>query len=44
MHRLLAMTNPKMKSVKSEDVIDESAVQRVEKTDFYRDLVARAKR
>ena len=44
MHRLLAMTNPKMKSVKSEDVIDEGAVQRVEKTDFYRDLVARAKR
>ena len=44
MHRLLAMTNPKMKSVKSEDVIDESAVQRMEKTDFYRDLVARAKR
>lgn len=44
MHRLLAMTNPKMKSVKSEDVIDESAVQRLEKTAFYRDLVAQAKK
>ncbi len=44
MHRLLAMTNPKMKSVKSEDVIDESAVQRMEKTTFYREILAQAKR
>jgi len=44
MHRLLAMTNPKMKGVRSEDVIDEGPVQRVEKTAFYQDLVARAKR
>ena len=44
MHRLLAMTNPKVKSVKSEDVIDEAPVQRLEKTNFYRDLVAQAKR
>jgi ABC-type nitrate/sulfonate/bicarbonate transport system substrate-binding protein len=44
MHRLLAMTNPKMKSIKSEDVIDEAPVQRLEKSAFYRDLVAQAKR
>lgn len=44
MHRLLAMTNPKVKSIKSEDVIDEAPVQRLEKTNFYRDLVAQAKR
>lgn len=44
MHRLLALTNPKVKSVKSEDVIDEAPVQRLEKTNFYRDLVAQAKR
>jgi NitT/TauT family transport system substrate-binding protein len=44
MHRLLAMTNPKMKSIKSEDVIDEAPVQRLEKSAFYRDLVAQTKR
>jgi len=44
MHRLLAMTNPKMKSVKSEDVIEDSAVQRLEKTGFYREILAQAKR
>lgn len=44
MHRLLAMTNPKMKGVKSEDVIDEGPVQRLEKTVFYRDIVAQAKK
>jgi ABC-type nitrate/sulfonate/bicarbonate transport system substrate-binding protein len=44
MHRLLALTNPKMKSVKSEDVIDEAPVQRLEKSAFYRELVAQTKR
>ena len=44
MHRLLVMTNPKVKGVKSEDVIDEAPVQRMEKTSFYRDLLAQAKR
>lgn len=44
MHRLLAVTNPKMKSVKSEDVIDEAPVQRLENSAFYRNLVTQAKR
>ena len=44
MHRLLVMTNSKVRGVKSEDVIDEAPVQRMEKTSFYRDLVAHAKR
>ena len=44
MHRLLAMTNPKMKGVKSEDVIDEAPMQRLGMSAFYRDLVAQAKR
>ena len=44
MHRLLAMTNPKMKGVKSEDVIDEGPVQRLERTSFYREISAQAKR
>jgi NitT/TauT family transport system substrate-binding protein len=44
MQRLLAVTNSKVAGVKSEDVIDEASVQRVEKTSFYRDLVAQAKR
>ena len=44
MHRLLALTNPKMKSVKSEDVIDETPAQRLEKSAFYRDLAAQMKK
>ena len=44
MHRLLALTNPKMKSVKSEDVIDDLPVRRLESSAFYRDLAAQAKR
>lgn len=44
MHRLLVMTNSKVKGVKSEDVIDEAPVQRMGKTSFYRDLLAQAKR
>ncbi len=44
MHRLLVMNNPKMKGIRVADAVDETAVQRVEKTDFYRDLVARTKK
>ena len=44
MHRLLALTNPKMKSIKSEDVIDEAPVERLEKSAFYRDAVAQSKK
>ena len=44
MHRLLALTNPKMRSVRSEDVIDPAPVERLQKSAFYRDLVAREKR
>ncbi|HEX9443712.1 MAG TPA: ABC transporter substrate-binding protein [Candidatus Binatia bacterium] len=44
MHRLLALTNPKMKAVKSEDVIDPAPVERLQKSGFYRDLLAREKR
>ncbi|MGH7766348.1 MAG: hypothetical protein ACREQP_02745, partial [Candidatus Binatia bacterium] len=44
MHRLLALTNPKMKSIKSEDVVDEGPVERLQQSAFYRELVARSKR
>jgi len=42
--RLLALGNPKVKSVKMEDVVDETPAQRLEKSAFYRELVARAKK
>jgi NitT/TauT family transport system substrate-binding protein len=44
MQRLLAITNPKVRSVKVEDVIDEAPFQRLEKSAFYRELAAQAKR
>jgi len=44
MQRLLAVTNPKVMGIKAEEVIDEAPVQRLEKTSFYRVLVARQKR
>lgn len=44
MARLLALGNPKVKSIKMEDVIDEAPSQRLEKSAFYRDLVAQAKK
>ncbi|HEY2989331.1 MAG TPA: ABC transporter substrate-binding protein [Candidatus Binatia bacterium] len=44
MRRLLALTNPKMKSVRSEDVIDDAPVKRLESSAFYRELAAQAKR
>lgn len=42
MARLLAFGNPKVKSVKMEDVVDEAPWQRLEKSPFYKDLVATA--
>jgi NitT/TauT family transport system substrate-binding protein len=44
MHRLLALTNPKMNSVRSENVIDEAPVQRLEKSAFYRELAAQTRK
>ncbi len=44
MQRLLAMTNPKVKDMKAEEVIDEEPVRRVEATAFYRELAARVKK
>lgn len=44
MHRLLALTNAKVKSVKTEDVVDEAPAQRLENNAFYRDLVAQARK
>jgi hypothetical protein len=42
MARLLAIGNPKVKSVKMEDVVDEAPWQRLEKSPFYRELVVAA--
>jgi len=44
MQRLLAVTNPKVKDLKAEDVIDEEPARRVEATAFYRELAARVKK
>jgi len=44
MARLLALGNPKVKSVKMEDVVDEAPWQRLEKSAFYRGLTAAAKK
>jgi NitT/TauT family transport system substrate-binding protein len=44
MARFLALTNPKVKSVKIEDVVDDAPWQRLEKSPFYRELVAAAKK
>jgi ABC-type nitrate/sulfonate/bicarbonate transport system substrate-binding protein len=44
MHRLLALTNPKVKTVKTEDVVDEAPAQRLENSAFYRELVAQARK
>jgi NitT/TauT family transport system substrate-binding protein len=43
MARFLALTNPKVKTVKIEDVVDEAPWQRLEKSSFYRDLVTAIK-
>ena len=44
MQRLLAITNPKVKAVRSEDVVNEDSVRRVKQSTFYRDLLERQKR
>jgi hypothetical protein len=44
MARLLAIGNPKVKTVKMEDVVDEAPWQRLEKSPFYKELVATANR
>lgn len=41
MARLLALGNPKVKSVKMEDIVDETPWQRLEKSSFYRELGGR---
>lgn len=43
MQRLLALTNPKVKTVKIEDVVDEAPWQRLERSGFYRELIAMKK-
>jgi NitT/TauT family transport system substrate-binding protein len=44
MQRLLATTNPKVKAVRAEDVVDEDPVRRVKQSVFYRELLERSKR
>lgn len=44
MQRFLALSNPKVKTVKTEDVVDEAPWQRLEKSAFYREVVAAAKK
>jgi len=39
MQRLLGITNPKVKAVRSEDVVNEDSVRRVKQSAFYRDLL-----
>jgi hypothetical protein len=44
MQRLLAITNPRVKAVRSEDVVNEDSVRRVKQSTFYRDLLELQKR
>ena len=44
MARFLALTNPKVKTVKSEYVVDEAPWQRLEKSAFYREVMAAARK
>jgi NitT/TauT family transport system substrate-binding protein len=44
MQRILATTNPKVKAVRAEDVVDEDPVRRVKQSGFYRELVERSKK
>ena len=44
MQRLLAVTNPKVAGVKAEEVVYEAAVEAVQKSAFYAELVNRGKR
>ena len=43
MARFLALSDPKVKSVKSEEVVDEAPWQRLEKSPYYRELLAAGK-
>lgn len=43
MARLLALGNPKVKTVKMEDVVDDAPWQRLERSSFYRELLAAKK-
>ncbi|HEX2229311.1 MAG TPA: ABC transporter substrate-binding protein [Candidatus Binatia bacterium] len=42
MARLLALSNPKVKTLKLQEVVDEAPFQRLAKSTFYRDLLLRA--
>jgi hypothetical protein len=44
MQRLLATTNPKVKAIRAEDVVNEDSVRRVKQSGFYRELVERSKK
>jgi hypothetical protein len=44
MQRLLAVTNPNVLKIKAEDVVDEEPVRRLEKSSFYADAVAQARK
>ena len=44
MARLLALGNPKVKTVKMEDVVDDAPWQRLEKSAFYRDFTSQIKK
>jgi len=44
MARLLALSNPKIKTVRMEDVVDEAPSQRLAQSSFYRELLAQAKK
>ncbi len=41
---LFSMTNPKIMEVRAEEVVDEEPVRRLEKSSFYRELIARVKK
>jgi hypothetical protein len=43
MARLLVLGEPKVKTVKMEDVVDDAPWQRLEKSTFYRELAATRK-
>lgn len=44
MTRLLTLSNPKIKSVKMEDVVDPAPSQRLEQSGFYHELLAQARK
>lgn len=44
MQRLLAVTKPKVAGVKLEDVVYEAAVERVQKSAFYKELLSAAEK